>query len=298
MAAHLPELDATGLDKLVDFSIAQDIKDPKDFEHIHPEQVSSNVLNGLSFGLQAALVKYVKAMYKPTLTTVPHSGAHAMHPGHHSGPRAVIALQVDGSTDLENVDELLKQFDPAEVANPATQEVFKSLCLGDLSPDIMPPADAAQAAQKATRNRQQFLSETSDASEKAIFYDKPISAKFSPVWAQAEEVAGAAPDSSASVHFGSVFGFFAALLRFLLMTVTLDTAGRSMWDVPLPEGSPHAAGPVERSGGHARRLGRMYNYMYTLLEVAHRSQQESTSNGKKVRAHVLRLCVSPNFGRG
>ena len=127
MAAHLPELDATGLDKLVDFSIAQDIKDPKDFEHIHPEQVSSNVLNGLSFGLQAALVKYVKAMYKPTLTTVPHSGAHTMHPGHHSGPRAVIALQVDGSTDLENDEEFLKQIDPAEVANPPTQEVFKSL---------------------------------------------------------------------------------------------------------------------------------------------------------------------------
>ena len=97
---------------------------------------------------------------------------------------------------------------------------------------------------------------------------------------------GAAPDSSASVHFGSVFNFFAALLRFLLMTVTLDTAGRSMWDVPLPEGSPHAAGPVDRSGGHARRLRRMYNYVFTLLEV---------EDGKKVRAHVLRLVCQPKF---
>ena len=44
--------------------------------------------------------------------------------------------------------------------------------------------------------------------------------------------------------------------------------------------------------------GPLYNYVFTLPGVAHRSQQESTSNGKKVRAHVLRLCVSPNFGRG
>jgi len=62
MAAHLPELDATRLEKLVDFSIAQDINDRKDFERIDPASIASTDLNGLSFGLQSALIKYAKAM--------------------------------------------------------------------------------------------------------------------------------------------------------------------------------------------------------------------------------------------
>ena len=56
---------------------------------------------------------------------------------------------------------------------------------------------------------------------------------------------------------------------FLLMTVTLNTTGRNMWDVPAKPGSEDARAPKSH-----RRMGLMFNYLVTLLQVAHRVQTD------------------------
>ena len=281
MATHLPSVSTDDVKKLVDFAFENGLRSPAAFEHITPERFNSVPTTVLSFGLCASLVQYAKIMYKPTPVSSSGGAPAAAAPADPGSSRPVIALHVNANTDIEQVNDVIKKLDPTDVPNPSTEEVFKSLCLDDLSPDIMPPAEAAKAAQKAV---------TTGAPGKASFYSKPVSEKFGLNWAQGEKVKDSSPESGASAHFGSVFGFIAALHRFLLMTVTLNSAGRSMWDVPPPAGSPHAADSAELAGGHARRMGRMFNYFYTLMEVAHRAQQEPQPDGKKVG------CVKLSFG--
>ena len=65
------------------------------------------------------------------------------------------------------------------------------------------------------------------------------------------------------------------------MTLSLTTQGRSIWDVQDKDASTASGGEDTRNQGKARRMGRMFNYFFLLLNVAHRAQQEDENDGKR-----------------
>ena len=65
------------------------------------------------------------------------------------------------------------------------------------------------------------------------------------------------------------------------MTLSLTTQGRSIWDVQDKDASTASGGEDTRNQGKARRMGRMFNYFFLLLSVAHRAQQEDENDGKR-----------------
>ena len=53
------------------------------------------------------------------------------------------------------------------------------------------------------------------------------------------------------------------------MTLSLTTQGRDIWDAPDKGASTASAGEDTRPQGKARRIRRVFNYFFLLLNVAH-----------------------------
>ena len=239
--------------------IGQGIRDPKDFETLPPGAIDSIPSAELNLGMKNALAKLSRASYRPTAAP-PIPQVTAASP---AASQPVLSVNVSSLEDTKKAEELLQQLQASDVPNPATAEVFESLNLDDLSADIMPPAKAAKEAQKHIN---------ACSTNRAIFYEKEVSKEYAPLWASPVTEKG-------NVNFGSIFAYLAALMRFLLMTVTLNTKGRNMWDVPARPGSEEAREPKSH-----RRMGLMFNYLFTLLQVAHRVQTDRDGRGEqKVR---------------
>ena len=200
-------------------------------------------------------------------------GAPSAPAGPQGSAGPAVSLVLNASDDIEEAREKLRELQASDVENPASQEMFQSLNLDDLSADIIPPAQAAKEAQRGV---------TAGSTKNPVFYDKKIVAEYAPIWTKAEkEKRNASGASEKEVDFGSIFAYIAALFRFLLMTLSLSTQGRSIWDVPDKDASTASASGDTRNQGKARRMGRMFNYFFLLLNVAHRAQQEDENDGKR-----------------
>ena len=75
-------------------------------------------------------------------------GAPSAPAGPQGSAGPAVSLVLNASDDIEEAREKLRELQASDVENPASQEMFQSLNLDDLSADIIPPAQAAKEAQR------------------------------------------------------------------------------------------------------------------------------------------------------